>query len=70
MLKAHGTTASADPLTDVVAQSADIGGRNSTGGAEGLWFYSAMNQALDKYRAADALHGSDGGPAISATTTH
>jgi hypothetical protein len=59
-IAAHGTTASA-------AQTAEIGSANSAGGVDSMWFYSAMNQALDKYRAAGNLAGT--GDTISAASS-
>ncbi len=59
VLAAHGTAASG-------AQTAEIGTTRSAGGVDSMWFYSAMNQALDKYRSAGNLAGT--GDTVSATS--
>ncbi len=59
VMKTHGASASAE-------QTAEIGSAQSAGGVDSMWFYSAMNQALDKYRAAGSLAGN--GDAVSAVT--
>jgi hypothetical protein len=59
-MKTHGATATE-------AQTAEIGSTQSAGGVDSMWFYSAMNQALDKYRAAGSLAGNgDAVPAVTA----
>ncbi|MBN2751907.1 MAG: hypothetical protein JXQ84_04290 [Rhodospirillaceae bacterium] len=56
VLQDHGG-GEAQPNTpsNVAKQSAAIGTTNTPAGTENMWFYSAMNQALDKYSAAKSL---------------
>ncbi|WP_337996332.1 hypothetical protein [Oleispirillum naphthae] len=50
-------------------ETAGIGSANTPAGTENMWFYSAMNQALDKYGAAKTLSPAAEIPEIAATDT-
>lgn len=68
VIAAHGNAEAATTAASA-KESAEIGTSNTPAGAENMWFYSSMNQALDKYNAAKNLSPNAAIPEIAATDT-
>jgi len=68
VIAAHSNAEAADTAA-TAKETAEIGSANAPAGAENMWFYSAMNQALDKYNAAKTLNPAAEVPEVAATDT-